>query len=67
MEKTEEWYMPLILALARHRQEDLCEYETSLVYIVRSCLSKRKGKGKKGKEKNNFNEQELHSFVVIRC
>jgi hypothetical protein len=46
MEKTEEWYMPLILALARHRQEDLCEYETSLVYIVRSCLKRQKPKQK---------------------
>lgn len=36
--------MPLILALARHGQEDLCEHEPSPVYIVRPGLKKQKPK-----------------------
>ena len=37
------WCTPLILALKKHRQADLCEFEASLVYtasqsyIVRLC------------------------------
>jgi hypothetical protein len=31
--------MPVIPALARWRQED-CEFEVSLIYIVRTCLKK---------------------------
>jgi hypothetical protein len=30
------WYMPLILALDRQRQEDLCEFKSSLIYIASS-------------------------------
>jgi hypothetical protein len=29
-----EWYMCLIPALWRHKQEDLCEFEARLVYIA---------------------------------
>lgn len=30
------WYMPLILALDRQRQEDLCEFKASLIYRASS-------------------------------
>jgi hypothetical protein len=33
------WYMPVILALQRLRQEDQ-EFKTILGYVVRSCLEK---------------------------
>ena len=32
------WYMPLILALRRQRQVDLCKFKASLVYTGRPCL-----------------------------
>jgi hypothetical protein len=28
------WYIALILALGRHRQEDLCKFKASLVYMM---------------------------------
>jgi hypothetical protein len=33
------WYMPIILALRRHRQEDL-KFKIRLGYIARLCLQK---------------------------
>ena len=47
------WHIPLIPALGRQRQEDLCEFKTSLVYrgssrtaravyTEKSCLGKKK-------------------------
>jgi hypothetical protein len=33
------WCTPLILAFGRQRQEDLCEFEDSLVYIVSSEIA----------------------------
>jgi hypothetical protein len=42
------WYMYIILALSRLKQEDL-NFKASLGYIVRSCLTrKEKGKGRDG-------------------
>jgi hypothetical protein len=44
------WSMPLILALGKQRQADICEFETSLLYRVsfrmaratqRNCLGKK--------------------------
>jgi hypothetical protein len=37
------WYMPVIPALGRCKQED-CEFEASLGCIARHCLKKRKKK-----------------------
>jgi hypothetical protein len=28
------WHLPLIPALGRQRQEDLCKFQASLIYIV---------------------------------
>ena len=38
--------MPLILALGRQRQVDLCEFEANLVYSVSSNLQYSGGKGR---------------------
>jgi hypothetical protein len=35
-----QWLMPLISALRRQRQEDICEFKVSLVYIVSSRLAR---------------------------
>jgi hypothetical protein len=35
----EGWYMPLIPALRRQRQADLCEFKASLVYIASSRIA----------------------------
>jgi hypothetical protein len=42
------WYIPIIPALRRLRQEDL-KVETSLGYIVRPCLKKKKNNNNKPK------------------
>jgi hypothetical protein len=51
MAASQWWHMPLILALGRQRQEDLCEFEEILVYRLSSrtaratekpCLKKQK-------------------------
>jgi hypothetical protein len=39
--------MPLILALERQRQTDLCEFKASLLYIVSSETASAKRKEKK--------------------
>jgi hypothetical protein len=50
------WHRPLVPALGRQRQADLCEFETSLVYIV-SSRTARATQGipvlKKQKQKQN--------------
>lgn len=51
--------MPLILALGRQKQADLCVFKTSLVYIAssRGAISKPKkkeGGGGKNKTKHNI-------------
>ena len=49
------WRTPLILALGRQRQVDLCEFEASLVYRVSSSMVKAEYKKtvfKKKKEKS---------------
>ena len=33
-----QWHLPVIPALRRQRQEDLYEFKTSLVYMVRYIL-----------------------------
>ena len=38
------WNMPLILALGRQRQEDLCEFKASLVYRMSSRLAETTGR-----------------------
>ena len=44
------WYTPLIPALRRWRQADLCEFEASLVYRVRSRTAR-------ATEKNQFQKK----------
>jgi hypothetical protein len=48
--------MPLIAALRRQRQEDLCEFKDSLVCIV--CTSQKK------KKKKNRNKQ-LNLLMIL--
>jgi hypothetical protein len=37
------WYMPLIEALRKPKQESLCEFKVSLVYMVRFQVSQGAG------------------------
>ena len=56
------WHTPLILALGRQRQEDLCEFKVSLVYRVSSrTVSKATQRNPvKGKQTNNKKFKESH-------
>ena len=45
------WRTPLIPALERQRQVDLCEFEDSQGYTDKTCLKKKKRKEKKEKFK----------------
>ena len=70
------WYTPLILALGRQRQADLCEFEASLGYRVsfrtaratqRNPVLKNKSKNKEGREegrKKTLRTGEIDSSVV---
>jgi hypothetical protein len=40
------WHTPSILELGRQRQEDLCEFEASLLYIGRPFLKNKINKTK---------------------
>jgi hypothetical protein len=62
------WCTPLIAVLGRQRQEDLCEFETSLVYIMaqgyieKLCLEKKKSDQKNNSSSINSNNKmyEIH-------
>jgi hypothetical protein len=54
------WYMPLIVALRRQRQVDLCEFEASLAYKVSSRMARateRNPVSKQNKTKQNKTKQ----------
>lgn len=55
------WYMSVIPASGRWRQEDYCKFESSLDWEARSCLKKTKTEsreGGRGREKREREERE---------
>ena len=51
------WYTPVIPALLRQRQEDLCEFETNLVYKASSRAAKSIEKPISREKKNAVEER----------
>lgn len=46
------WYTPVIPALARLSQDDLCAFEASLNCVAKFCLKKAKKKAEKKRDNN---------------
>jgi hypothetical protein len=57
------WHTPLIPALRRHRQVDLCELEVSLVYRVSSRAAKAVRQRKPVLKKNQTNRKSIQIFI----
>jgi hypothetical protein len=38
------------MVLMRYRPESVCEFQASLVFIVRLCIKEKVGEGKRGRE-----------------
>lgn len=52
------WYMSLIPAAGRWRQEDHCTFESSLGWEVRACLKKPNQRGRGKGERRGEREEE---------
>ena len=57
------WRTPLIPALRKQRQEDLCEFKASLIYTVRApgqpeTLSEKRQRGEEGERRKREEEGE---------
>jgi hypothetical protein len=59
------WYMPIISAMRRTRQEEH-KFEDSLGYIVRLCLKKKKKKNPNKKRNRNRNKTEPHQHPSLQ-
>jgi len=54
------WFSPLIPVLRRQRQADLCEFETSQKYIVRSLNNNSKCTNRKTNTANNASKEKVN-------
>ena len=60
----QQWCIPLIPALSRQRQEDLCEFKANLVYTVSSRTARTTQRNLVLKKQNNKMPKEEKTVIM---